>query len=54
MTQMKKRLTDSLDNTVNIVTEDMGISFRIDKCVGFAVKMSKGARCEGIDLGFRI
>ena len=47
---VNERKTDSLDNIVKIVTEDMGMSFEIDKYAVFAVKRSKEAQCKGIHL----
>ena len=41
---------DSLVRTTKLVTEDMGMSFGIDKCEVLALKRGKECRCEGIDL----
>ena len=41
----------SLVRTTKLVTEDMGMSFDIDKCGVLALKRGKECRSEGIDLG---
>ena len=42
---------DSLVKTTKLVTEDIGMSFGIDKCGVLALKRGKECRYEGIDLG---
>ena len=46
---MRKKI-DSLVNSVKVVSEDIGVSFGIEKCADFAMKRGKEAQCNGIDL----
>ena len=40
---------DSLLQTVKVVSEDIGMSFGIGKCVALAMDRRKEVKCNGID-----
>ena len=45
---------DSLVKVVKIVSGDIGMQFRFDKCVVLTMKRGKQVHCQDIDLGDRV